>query len=134
VKVGDVVNVTGPFAGKFQGQVIVRFAGAPGVAPAITGPFGGSLVVPHEAETGACTIEVDGRIVHGASCVVSKGLSGGRAPARAPEQRWARGWKGVGPKTSQLAGVEEVARTGAAVLFVLVAAAAAGAWWLFSED
>ena len=99
VKWGDVVNVTGPFAGKFQGQVIVRFAGAPSVAPALTSPFGGSVVVPDGAQTGACTIEVDGRTVFGTNCVVSGSTGFVERPARAPEHRGFRAWHNVGQGT-----------------------------------
>lgn len=100
VRVGDVVNVQGPFAGKFQGQVVVRFAGAPPEAIALTGPFGGSVQVPEGATTGACTIELDGRIVYGGHCTVTaatpvarehqpgwKGFSTGPGLGAAPEGR-----------------------------------------------
>lgn len=100
VKWGDVVNVTGPFAGAFQGQVLVRFAGVPAQAVAIMGPFGGSVVVPDGAETGACQIELNGRTIYGTNCVVSKGLSGGPPPARAGEHLPA--WKNVGEGTQLL--------------------------------
>ena len=99
VKWGDVVNVTGPFAGKFQGQVLVRFAGVSAVAPALTGPFGGSVVVPDGAQTGACTIEVDGRTVFGTNCVVSASTGFVERPARAPEHRGFRAWHNVGQGT-----------------------------------
>jgi len=103
VKVGDVVNVTGPFSGTFQGQVLVRFAGAPAQAIAMMSPFGGSVVVPEGAQTGACTVELDGRTIFGTNCVVSQGLSGGGAPARAPEHAAVRAWKNFG-EGSSLAG------------------------------
>jgi hypothetical protein len=93
-KVGDVVTVTGPFANKMQGQVVVRFAGSRGIAVNLTGPFGGTVVVPPDAETGACTITVDGRRVFGRNCVISKGRSGGPPPARAPRRG---GWYNFGP-------------------------------------
>lgn len=98
-KWGDVLNITGPFAGLHQGQVVVRFAGASGVAPALTSAFGGSVVVPRGAETGACQIVVNGRTVFGTNCVISKGLSGGGLPAQAPEHRTQRAWKNFGPGT-----------------------------------
>ncbi len=102
VKWGDVVTVQGPFAGKFQGQVLVRFAGVPAQAVALTSQFGGSVVVPEGAESGACQIEVDGRVVHGTNCVVSRGMSGPMPPARAPEHRGVRAWKNVGEGTALL--------------------------------
>lgn len=60
---GDVVNVQGPFGAMMQGQVLVRFTGAPAQAIALQGPFGGSAQVPVGAESGAVTIEVNGRVV-----------------------------------------------------------------------
>jgi hypothetical protein len=102
VKWGDVVTVQGNFAGKFQGQVVVRFAGVPAQAIAMMSPYGGSVVVPEGAQTGACQVEVDGRVVFGANCVISKGLSGGPLPAQAPEHAAVRAWKNYGPSTALL--------------------------------
>lgn len=101
-KWGDVINVTGDFTGLHQGQALVRFAGVPAQAISIMGPFGGSVVVPEGAESGSCRIEVDGRQVFGAHCVISKGISGPRAPARAPEHAAVRAWKNFGTGTPLL--------------------------------
>ncbi len=85
---GDVVNVTGPFAGKFQGQVLVRFVGAPAQAIAMAGPYGGSVVVPDGAQTGACTVEVDGRTVFSANCVIREATTVGRPREHAAIESW----------------------------------------------
>lgn len=95
-KWGDVLNVTGDFSGLHQGQAVVRFAGVAAQAIAIMGPFGGSVVVPKGAETGACQIELNGRVVFGTNCVISRGLSGGPLPAQAPEHAAVRAWKNFG--------------------------------------
>jgi hypothetical protein len=72
-RVGDVVNVTGPFAGLIQGQVRVKFEGGPWLSPTLMGPFSASVVVPEGAVTGVCEIEIDGRRVFGTNCVVDPG-------------------------------------------------------------
>lgn len=95
VKWGDVVTVQVPPdpMGLHQGSILVRFQGVPAIAPDMMSNYGGSVVVPVGAETGACTIEVDGRTVFGTNCVVSKGLSGGGLPAQAPEHAAVAAWK-----------------------------------------
>jgi len=69
---------------------------------ALLSRYGGSVVVPVGAETGACTIELNGRQIWGANCVVSKGLSGGGLPAQAPEHAAARAWKNYGEGSALL--------------------------------
>lgn len=123
VKTGDVVNVTGPFAGKFQGQVVVRFAGAGPQAISMLGPFGGSVVVPPGAETGACTIEVDGRTVHSATCVITPSSS------RAPEHKGFQSYKNFGTKLPVNGDVG-----GVSMKWIFGVALAAGLLWvLFNE-
>jgi hypothetical protein len=101
-KWGDVVTVQGNFAGLHQGEVVVRFAGVPAQAIALTSAYGGSVVVPEGAQTGACQVEVQGRQVFGTNCTISKGLSGGPLPAQAPEHASAQAWKDFGPGTALL--------------------------------
>ncbi|MBT8452976.1 MAG: hypothetical protein KJO40_13490 [Deltaproteobacteria bacterium] len=101
-KWGDVVTVQGNFAGLHQGEVLVRFAGAPAQAIALTSAYGGSVVVPQGAQSGACQVEVQGRQVFGGSCVISEGRSGPSLPAQAPEHAAVRAWKDFGPKTALL--------------------------------
>ena len=72
---GDPVNVTGNFSGLMQGQVRVKFAGAPWQAPAIMGPFSATVQVPEGAQTGECLIEVNGQQVFGSQCSVVPGVS-----------------------------------------------------------
>lgn len=48
------------------------------------------------AESGACQIEVDGRIIYGTGCTVSRGESGGPPSARAPEHAAVRAWRNFG--------------------------------------
>lgn len=94
VKWGDVVTVQiQPQMGTHQGSILVRFQGVDAIAPDMMSPYGGSVVVPVGAETGACTIEVDGRTVFGTNCVISRGLSGGGLPAQAPEHQSLTAWK-----------------------------------------
>jgi hypothetical protein len=88
VKQGDVVQVGGPFQGAFQGQVVVRFAGAPGQAIELLSPYGGSVVVPPSARSGACTVELNGRTIFSTNCVV-----GSSDAAHAPQHRGAAAWR-----------------------------------------
>lgn len=88
VKWGDVVSVMGPFAGKFQGQVVVRFEGAPPMSVAMQGPYGGSVIVPDGAQTGACTIELDGRQVFGTNCVVTPTVGGPKPREHTDIESW----------------------------------------------
>lgn len=97
---GDVVNVTGPFAGLHQGQVRVKFAGVPYQAVALTSGYGGSVVVPDGAQTGACMIEVNGRTVFSANCVVTKRTGSYGQRVRAVEHPKTQSWKNFGPSTA----------------------------------
>lgn len=94
LKWGDVVNVTGPFQGLFQGQVRVKFAGAPWQAPAITGPFSASVMVPKGAQTGICAIEINGRRVFGRQCTVQPSKQ-----AMPREMRGREAWHDFGEKS-----------------------------------
>lgn len=94
LKAGDVVNVTGSFQGLHQGQVRVKFAGAPWQAPSMQGPFSASVLVPQGAETGECLIEVNGRIVFGRQCsVVQERFAGAK-----PRDRYGA-WEDFGEKS-----------------------------------
>ncbi len=92
---GDPVTVTGPFAGQFQGNVRVKFAGAPWQAPAILGPFQATVQVPDGAQTGACVVEINGRVAFGTQCSV---VPGGALRGRLAERKDTRAWKDFGPK------------------------------------
>lgn len=92
---GDPITVTGPFAGQFQGNVRVKFAGAPWQAPAILGPFQATVQVPDGAQTGACVVEINGRVAFGTQCSV---VPGGALRGRLSERRGTRAWKDFGPK------------------------------------
>jgi len=92
---GDPVTVTGPFAGQFQGNVRVKFAGAPWQAPAILGPFQATVQVPDGAQTGACVVEINGRVAFGTQCSV---VPGGALRGRLSERQDTRSWKDFGPK------------------------------------
>lgn len=70
---GDVVNIVGPFGGFGQGQVRVRFQGSGWLYPQIMGPTAASVVVPQDAETGLCEVEMNGRRIFGTNCVIEKG-------------------------------------------------------------
>jgi hypothetical protein len=70
LRVGDVANVTGPFAGLIQGQVQVKFQGSSWLSPSMQGPFSASVLVPPDAQTGVCEIEINGRRVFGAQCII----------------------------------------------------------------
>lgn len=115
---GDVVNVTGPFQGLFQGQVRVKFTGAPWHAPSMQGPFSASVRVPEGSETGECLIEIDGRRVFGTQCTISP--STGSAPKRGP---YPEAWKNFGEKS--LSGIDPTTRNfllagGAIAIFYLI--------------
>ena len=102
---GDVVNVTGPFAGLMQGMVRVKFTGSSWLAPFLTGPYSGSVQVPEGSETGECLIEVNGRRVFGTQCVVTPatGYYGQKvAPQRSP---YGEEWRNIGDKGTALSGV-----------------------------
>lgn len=99
VKVGDVVQVTGPFGAVEQGRVVVRFAGAEPQAIFLNGPWGGSAVVPDDAVTGACEVELDGRVIFGTTCNVIRE----RASA-APEHRGKEHWSSM--RRTTLMGLE----------------------------
>ncbi|MHC4175874.1 MAG: hypothetical protein ACYSWU_00095 [Planctomycetota bacterium] len=73
-RVGDVVNVTGPFGGFGQGQVRVKFQGTSWLYPQMMGPTMASVVVPEGAETGLCEIEMNGRRIFGTNCIIDKGV------------------------------------------------------------
>ena len=94
---GDVVNVTGDFRGQIQGQVRVKFQGAPWMAPSIQGPFAAAVTVPEGAESGECAIEVNGRRVFGANCVVTKRT--GAQAAMPTGQKDFPTWHNFGPKS-----------------------------------
>lgn len=70
LRAGGVANVTGPFAGLVQGQVRVKFEGSRWLSPSMQGPYSASVVVPPSARTGLCEIEINGRRVFGANCVI----------------------------------------------------------------
>lgn len=147
VKEGDVIQVGGPFAGKFQGQVIVRFTNAPGQAIYLTSAHGGTVVVPDGAQTGACSIELDGRTIYTAHCVIGKSDA-----AKAPQHRGAEAYRefstfgplsgirehrpgrpGYNPFLQRLLEArrkEHAAPTDAAMPLVAGAPAAAGPWRL----
>lgn len=104
---GDVVNVTGPFQGLFQGQVRVKFTGAPWQAPTMQGPFSASVIVPEGAQTGECAIEINGRRAFGTQCVITPatGFRGQRvAPSVGP---YGEAWKNYGDLSGN---VQEVFR------------------------
>ena len=104
---GDVVNVTGPFQGLHQGQVRVKFTGAPWQAPTMQGPFSASVIVPEGAKTGECAIEINGRRAFGTQCVIvpATGYKGQKvAPRGGP---YGEAWKDFGPKTGDLSGLAE---------------------------
>lgn len=89
-RVGDVVNVTGPFGGFGQGQVRVKFQGTSWLYPQMMGPTMASVVVPNGAETGLCEIELNGRRIFGTNCVVEKGVERIGRPSH--KGRDARAW------------------------------------------
>lgn len=72
-RVGDVVTITGPFGALGQGQVRVRFNGTSWLSPRMMGPATASVVVPAGAQTGVCEVEIGGRRVAGANCVIDRG-------------------------------------------------------------
>ena len=115
----------GPFAGKFQGQVVVKFQGAPAEAIAMTGPYGGSVVVPEGSETGLCTIEMDGRQLFGTNCVVSP--TGPLPQARPQEPRSAPSWKGVRTYQSGFGDTPTIPR------WAWLAGLGLAAWWLWGR-
>jgi len=108
-RVGDVVDVTGPFAGLIQGQVRVKFTGTSWLSPVLQGPASASIVVPQGARTGLCEVEVNGRRVFGTNCVVDPGKRrvGGHG---GPSQRTQSTQRG------ELLGLGAVARNGASLL------------------
>lgn len=125
VRWGDVITVMGPFAGMFQGQVVARMQGVSGgIAIAMTGPHGGSFVVPEGAQTGSCTVEVNGRQMFGANCVVATAGPGQGRPA---EHRAIRAWHGAGP----MAGYDREALLKWAAM--AVATWLAWRWWRKSQ-
>jgi len=97
LKPGDVVNVTGPFQGLFQGQVRVKFTGAPWQAPSMQGPFSASVRVPDGAETGECAVEINGQRVYGTQCSIVG--PGNAKPASGP---YPEAWQNFGDKGSSM--------------------------------
>jgi hypothetical protein len=91
---GDVVNVTGPFQGLFQGQVRVKFTGVPWQAPSMQGPFSASVTVPEGAETGECLIEINGSPAFGTQCSIVPRT--GAMPGNGP---YPEAWKNFGDKS-----------------------------------
>lgn len=77
--------------GTFQGSVVVRFQGAPAMSVMMTSRGGGSVVVPDGAQTGSCTVEVDGRQVYGTNCVVTPSVGGPKPKERTGSASWAHG-------------------------------------------
>lgn len=117
-RVGDVVNVTGPFAGLMQGQVRVKFQGAPWVYPSMQGPFSASVTVPPGAQNGLCEIEANGRRIFGTNCIVDQapGRGVGRHGKLASREQWT--------ERAQLVGFNELLPKP----YILVIAAAVGAY------
>lgn len=74
-RVGDVVTITGPFAGLVQGQVRIRFRGTSWLSPQIIGPATASVVVPEGAQNGLCEVEVNQRRVFGTNCIIDPSTS-----------------------------------------------------------
>lgn len=101
-RVGDVVNVTGPFGGFGQGQVRVRFQGTSWLYPQIMGPTMASVVVPEGAQNGLCEIEINGRRVFGTNCIVDQGEVRVGRPSHAG--RDTRSWTERGERISGLGG------------------------------
>jgi hypothetical protein len=128
VRWGDVVSVMGPFAGKFQGAVVVKFAGARAEAIALTSAYGGSVIVPEGAETGLCSIELDGRQVYGTNCVVSP--TGPNPQARPKELKDMRSWKGVQVYQRELSDFPDLLNPNH---LLLLGGAALGAWWFWKR-
>lgn len=120
VRVGDVVNVTGPFGGFGQGQVRVRFQGSGWLYPQIMGPTMASVVVPDDAQTGLCEIELNGRRIFGTNCTVDRGVSrvGRPSHGRRDTRSWTdRGEPLQGYLGTMPAGVVQVALIGAALAY-----------------
>jgi hypothetical protein len=116
-RVGEVVNVTGPFAGLIQGQVRVRFTGGPWQSPSMMGPFSASVVVPEGAESGTCEVEIDGRQTFGGHCTVI----GGQAPPGRHGGLFSRGqWSERG----QLVGLDDETENRFRIASLLATAAA----------
>ena len=89
-RVGDVVTVTGPFGGMFQGSVRVKFQGSSWLSPQMIGPATASVVVPEGAETGLCEVEANGRRIFGTNCVIDRGTERVGRPSH--KGRDARAW------------------------------------------
>jgi hypothetical protein len=104
---GDVAMISGSFQGISQGQIRVKFQGAPWQAPALLGPFSASVVVPDGSETGLCAVEVDGRQVFGANCVITPASTVGGQVMRPREHKAIESWKNYGEKT--LEGIVDLA-------------------------
>lgn len=96
---GDVVNITGPFQSLFQGQIRVKFSGAPWQAPAIQGPFSASLIVPDGARTGECAIEINGRRAFGTQCGITPASTTNGQVVRPGEHKDIQSWKDFGEKS-----------------------------------
>ncbi len=90
VRWGEPLVVQGPFQAMAQGQVLVRFVGAPAQSMAMQGPAGGSVQVPIGAESGVVTVEQDGRTVGSAYVTVTPAAPALREP------RGHRAWKNTG--------------------------------------
>ena len=104
-RVGDVVTITGPFAGLIGGQVRVKFQGTGWMSPSMIGPATASIVVPPGAENGLCEVEINGRRVFGTNCIVDPGearglhhggVYGRRGPGRHRVFRRLRAMHGLG--------------------------------------
>jgi hypothetical protein len=107
-RVGDVVNVTGPFGGLHQGQVRVKFQGTGWLSPQLMGPTMASVVVPQGAENGLCQIEIDGRRVFGTNCIIEKGTDRIGSPSHAG--RDTRAWNWAGGELVRVSGMGQEAQ------------------------
>lgn len=83
---GEPVTITGNFGGVTPFQVAVGFTNGGTQSPTIYSPNYGTVVVPDDAETGECYIEVNGSRAFGTQCVIEDSH-----PARV-QPRWREEW------------------------------------------
>lgn len=84
LRVGEPVNITGPFGTLGFGSVRVKFVGAPWINASIIGPATATVIVPRGAQNGLCEVEINGRRAFGTNCTINPGVVQTRAMGDAP--------------------------------------------------